>query len=155
MLLSERFNRSVIRIGEVTLTHHIMSAWDPCFVFRLNRFTTDTHCFCKSPTLGNSEITKLLHNGTAHLPGIIISRQPHHFTLGELRRMHTGSREPPRPLSDNPNAHSPGKLICEKNVRDVWCRNESVRAEIGQILHTRKSVLPFSKHRGILNYCFS
>ena len=106
MLLSERFNRSVIRIGEVTLTHHIMSAWDPCFVFRLNRFTTDTHCFCKSPTLGNSEITKLLHNGTAHLPGIIISRQPHHFTLGELRRMHTGSREPPRPLSDNPNAHS-------------------------------------------------
>ena len=29
-----------------------------------------------------------------------------------------------------------GKLLCEKNVRDVWCRNESVRAEIGQILHT-------------------
>ena len=29
-----------------------------------------------------------------------------------------------------------GKLLCEKNVRDVWCRNESVRAEIGQILQT-------------------
>ena len=29
-----------------------------------------------------------------------------------------------------------GKLLCEKNLRDVWCRNESVRAEIGQILHT-------------------
>ena len=28
-----------------------------------------------------------------------------------------------------------GKLLCEKNLRDVWCRNESVRAEIGQILH--------------------
>ena len=60
MLLSEWFNRSVIRIGEVTLTHHIRSAWDPCFVFRFNRFTTDTHCFCKSPTLGNREITNLV-----------------------------------------------------------------------------------------------
>ena len=29
-----------------------------------------------------------------------------------------------------------GKLPCEKILRDVWCRNESVRAEIGQILHT-------------------
>ena len=29
-----------------------------------------------------------------------------------------------------------GKLVCEKNLRDVWCRNESVRAEIGQILQT-------------------
>ena len=29
-----------------------------------------------------------------------------------------------------------GKLLCEKNLRDVWCGNESVRAEIGQILHT-------------------
>ena len=29
-----------------------------------------------------------------------------------------------------------GKLLCEDNLRDVWCRNESVRAEIGQILHT-------------------
>ena len=29
-----------------------------------------------------------------------------------------------------------GKLLCENNLRDVWCRNESVRAEIGQILHT-------------------
>ena len=30
-----------------------------------------------------------------------------------------------------------GKLLCEKNLRDVWCRNESVRAEIGPILQTR------------------
>ena len=29
-----------------------------------------------------------------------------------------------------------GKLLCEKNLRDVWCRNEGVRAEIGHILHT-------------------
>ena len=29
-----------------------------------------------------------------------------------------------------------GKLLCEKNVRDVWCRNESVRVEIGPILQT-------------------
>ena len=26
--------------------------------------------------------------------------------------------------------------ICEQKLRDVWSRNESVRAEIGQILHT-------------------
>ena len=29
-----------------------------------------------------------------------------------------------------------GILPCEQNFRDVWNRNESVRAEIGQILHT-------------------
>ena len=29
-----------------------------------------------------------------------------------------------------------GKLLCENNLRDVWCRNESVRAEIGPILQT-------------------
>ena len=29
-----------------------------------------------------------------------------------------------------------GMLLCEQNVRDVWSRNESVRAEISQILHT-------------------
>ena len=29
-----------------------------------------------------------------------------------------------------------GILLCEHNFRDVWSRNESVRAEIGQILHT-------------------
>ena len=27
-------------------------------------------------------------------------------------------------------------LLCEQNFRDVLSRNESVRAEIGQILHT-------------------
>ena len=29
-----------------------------------------------------------------------------------------------------------GILLCEQNFRDVWRRNKSVRAEIGQILHT-------------------
>ena len=29
-----------------------------------------------------------------------------------------------------------GILLCEQNFREVWSRNESVRAEIGQILHT-------------------
>ena len=31
-----------------------------------------------------------------------------------------------------------GKFLCEKNLRDVWCRNESVQAEIGQILQTHR-----------------
>ena len=29
-----------------------------------------------------------------------------------------------------------GILLCEHNFRNVWIRNESVRAEIGQIVHT-------------------
>ena len=29
-----------------------------------------------------------------------------------------------------------GILLCEKKFREVWRRNENVRAEIGQILHT-------------------
>ena len=29
-----------------------------------------------------------------------------------------------------------GILLCEHNFRKVWIRNENVRAEIGQILHT-------------------
>ena len=29
-----------------------------------------------------------------------------------------------------------GILLCEQNFRDVWRRNKSVRAEIGQILRT-------------------
>ena len=29
-----------------------------------------------------------------------------------------------------------GILLCEQNFRNVWIQNESVRAEIGQILHT-------------------
>ena len=29
-----------------------------------------------------------------------------------------------------------GKLLCENFLRDVWCRNKSIRAEIGQILQT-------------------
>ena len=35
-----------------------------------------------------------------------------------------------------------GILLCEQNFREVWRRNENVRAEIGQILHkhTRGSI---------------
>ena len=29
-----------------------------------------------------------------------------------------------------------GILLCEQNFREVWRRNENVRAEFGQILHT-------------------
>ena len=29
-----------------------------------------------------------------------------------------------------------GILLCEQHFQDVWIRNESVQAEIGQILHT-------------------
>ena len=29
-----------------------------------------------------------------------------------------------------------GILLCEQNFREVWRRNENVREEIGQILHT-------------------
>ena len=29
-----------------------------------------------------------------------------------------------------------GILLCEQFFRNVWIRNETVRAEIGQILHT-------------------
>ena len=50
-----------------------------------------------------------------------------------------------------------GKLLCEKNLRDVWCRNESVRAEIGQKLvkfctHTQVTVTVFktSRHSKLL-----
>ena len=34
-----------------------------------------------------------------------------------------------------------GKLLYENFLRDVWCRNESVRAEIGNILQTHASKL--------------
>ena len=50
-----------------------------------------------------------------------------------------------------------GKLLCEKNLRDVWFRNESVRAEIGQKLvkfctHTQVTVTVFktSRHSKLL-----
>ena len=50
-----------------------------------------------------------------------------------------------------------GKLLCETNLRDVWCRNESVRAEIGQKLvkfctHTQVTVTVFkaSRHSKLL-----
>ena len=35
-----------------------------------------------------------------------------------------------------------GILLCEQNFREVWRRNENIRAEIGQILrtHTRGSI---------------
>ena len=56
-----------------------------------------------------------------------------------------------------------GKLLCEKNLRDVWCRNEGVRAEIGQILHThthtRLSYSSNDGHAGLkcshLDVCFA
>ena len=34
-----------------------------------------------------------------------------------------------------------GMLKCEQNFRDVWSRNESVRAEMCQILHTHAAKL--------------
>ena len=43
-----------------------------------------------------------------------------------------------------------GILLCEQNFRDVWRRNKSVRAEIGQILrahthtHAAKLVVEMS-----------
>ena len=54
-----------------------------------------------------------------------------------------------------------GKLLCDNNLRDVWCRNESVRAEIGQKLvkklvkfctHTQVTVTVFktSRHSKLL-----
>ena len=56
-----------------------------------------------------------------------------------------------------------GKLLYEKNLRDVWCRNESVRAEIGQLLQTHRhthasklvveiSVWSTNSHPPTLNY---
>ena len=44
-----------------------------------------------------------------------------------------------------------GKLLCEKNVRDVWCRNESVRAEIGPIDLSHTSAILDLK-RGSVGY---
>ena len=41
-----------------------------------------------------------------------------------------------------------GKLLCENNVRDVWCRNESVRAEIGPILQTHTHTHTRARARG-------
>ena len=39
-----------------------------------------------------------------------------------------------------------GILLCEIFFRDVWIRNKSVRAEIGQILHT--DTHPHTHNRG-------
>ena len=81
MLLSEWCNRSVIRIGEVTLTHHPRSACDPCFVFRFKRFMTDTRCFCKSLTLGNREITNLANDSSYSFSSSSRSRIAHVITV--------------------------------------------------------------------------
>ena len=43
-----------------------------------------------------------------------------------------------------------GILLCEQNFRDVWIRNKSVRAEIGQILHT--DTHPHNRGKGICNF---
>ena len=41
-----------------------------------------------------------------------------------------------------------GILLCEQNFRDVWIRNESVRAEIGQILYTDTHPHTHTHNRG-------
>ena len=52
-----------------------------------------------------------------------------------------------------------GRLLCEKNLRDVWCRNDSVRAEIGPILqtnthtHTRVSYSSIDTSEMKVYYC--
>ena len=49
-----------------------------------------------------------------------------------------------------------GVLLCEQNFRDVWSRNESVQAEIGQLLrahtHTYAAKLLLSQNGGG-NFC--
>ena len=45
-----------------------------------------------------------------------------------------------------------GKLLCEKNLRDVWCRNESVRAEIGPILQTHTHTHARARARARVSY---
>ena len=43
-------------------------------------------------------------------------------------------------------------LLCEQTFRDVWSRNESVRAEIGQIKHSVKLLalaIPYSGNHNI------
>ena len=45
-----------------------------------------------------------------------------------------------------------GKLLCEKNVRDAWCRNESVRAEIGPILQTHTHTRTHARARARVSY---
>ena len=41
-----------------------------------------------------------------------------------------------------------GILLCEQNFRNVWIRNESVRAEIGQILHTDNTAAKLVVRKG-------
>ena len=43
-----------------------------------------------------------------------------------------------------------GILLCEQNFREVWRRNENVRAEFGQILHTHTRGSISSKDKGYL-----
>ena len=42
-------------------------------------------------------------------------------------------------------------LLCDQNFRDVWSRNESVRAEIGQILLTDAAKLVVAIFHGLLD----
>ena len=50
-----------------------------------------------------------------------------------------------------------GILLCEQNFREVWSRNESVRAEIGQILRTHttaaKLVVRIIGAQGLMRSC--
>ena len=50
-----------------------------------------------------------------------------------------------------------GILPCEQNFRDVWRRNKSVRAEIGQILrtHTHAAKLVVEMEGSLSSCCFN
>ncbi len=99
MLLSEWFNRSLTRIDEVTLTHDIimLSPGIHALFSVVTRFSTNTHCFRMSRSLGKRETTNLaiIH---WHITPPWNNNKSHHFKLG--------SREPLRHLSGNSDAHS-------------------------------------------------
>ena len=44
-----------------------------------------------------------------------------------------------------------GILLCEQNFREVWRRNENVKAEIGQILHTHTRTHAHTHTRGSIS----
>ena len=101
-LLSEWFNRS---------TRHIISAWGflLCFLLLLALQLTLIVSISRGLWEHMKSSIAVLHNSTERFPSIIIYIN---MSLAAslharwLRKMHSGSREPPRPLTDNPNAHS-------------------------------------------------